>query len=430
MTALTATVRFDRGLSARAADLLVVAVAFVLPWSTSATGICIALWLIAVLPTLDVPSVRRELATPAGAFPVALCALAVIGVLWADVGWSEYFEGLESFLKLLVIPVLLVQFRRSEKGMLILWVFLFSCGLLLFLSFILVLTPGLTWRGKVLGVPVHDDIFQDTAFIVCGFALFGAACDRFRERQRTKAAGLIVIGAFFFLDFAFAVFSRIALMVAPALALILGWRVLRWEGIIAAIVLLSTVAVAGWFGSSNIRGRLDHSLQEIEAYRSNNEATSIGEHSAFVLEALAIFRSATIIGHGTGSIPEQFRRVTFGQTGVSAEASVNPHNQTLAVAIQLGVIGAAVLWAMWISHLMLFRGTGTTAWIGTVLVVQNILSSVAHSHLFDFNNGWLYVFGVGVVGGMVLRERETINWPRLPSDQTFAPEARPVQFAE
>jgi hypothetical protein len=24
--------------------------------------------------------------------------------------------------------------------------------------------------------------------------------------------------------------------------------------------------------------------------------------------------------------------------------------------------------------------------------------------LFDFSNGWLYVFGVGVLGGMALRE--------------------------
>jgi hypothetical protein len=37
-------------------------------------------------------------------------------------------------------------------------------------------------------------------------------------------------------------------------------------------------------------------------------------------------------------------------------------------------------------------------------VVENIVSSVAHSHLFDFGNGWLYVFAVGVLGGVVLRD--------------------------
>ena len=39
------------------------------------------------------------------------------------------------------------------------------------------------------------------------------------------------------------------------------------------------------------------------------------------------------------------------------------------------------------------------AWLGTVIVVDNVVCSTVHSQLFDFNNGWLYVFGVGVLGG-------------------------------
>ena len=62
---------------------------------------------------------------------------------------------------------------------------------------------------------------------------------------------------------------------------------------------------------------------------------------------------------------------------------------------------------MWLAHLLLFAGgSGLTAWIGTIVVVQNVVSSLFNSHLFDFTSGWLYVFGVGVVGGMVLRQRD------------------------
>jgi len=39
------------------------------------------------------------------------------------------------------------------------------------------------------------------------------------------------------------------------------------------------------------------------------------------------------------------------------------------------------------------------AWLGTVIVVDNVVCSTVHSQLFDFNSGWLYVFGVGVLGG-------------------------------
>jgi hypothetical protein len=61
---------------------------------------------------------------------------------------------------------------------------------------------------------------------------------------------------------------------------------------------------------------------------------------------------------------------------------------------------------MWLAHFRLFFSSSLTAWAGTVVVVQNVVSSLFNSHLFDFTEGWIYVFGVGVIGGMVLRERD------------------------
>ncbi|MGD0026668.1 MAG: ligase, partial [Xanthobacteraceae bacterium] len=69
---------FDLKTFAQLADWLAVGVAVSLPWSTSATGILIVLWLVAVLPTLDAAAVRRELATAAGGLPVLLWALAAV----------------------------------------------------------------------------------------------------------------------------------------------------------------------------------------------------------------------------------------------------------------------------------------------------------------------------------------------------------------
>ncbi len=83
----------------------------------------------------------------------------------------------------------------------------------------------------------------------------------------------------------------------------------------------------------------------------------------------------------------------------------NPHNQTLNVAVQWGCVGVVILYAMWLSHLLLFRGEGLVAWIGLMVVLQNIFSSLFNSHLFDFHEGWMYVLGVGVAGGMALRAK-------------------------
>jgi O-antigen ligase len=44
-------------------------------------------------------------------------------------------------------------------------------------------------------------------------------------------------------------------------------------------------------------------------------------------------------------------------------------------------------------------------------VVQNIFTSLFNSHIFDFHEGWMYVLGVGVAGGMVLKMRGTAEAP-------------------
>jgi O-antigen ligase len=409
MMALATTARFDRAFFANLADYSAVGVALALPWSTTATGICIAVWLVTLLPTLDAAAVRRELFTAAGGLPVLLCCLGAIGMLWADVDWAARLGGLDSFIRLPVIPLLLAQFRRSAHGGWVIYGFLLSVTVLLVVSFILVLTPGLTWRGhNVAGVPVHDDIFQDSEFLICGFGVLGYVALEGKRLHWRAASVFLAMGAFFFANFAFVVISRISVAVAPALAVLLGWRICRWKGVLVAAILVVVIGAVALFASPSLRERMNQSIEEIQTYRATDAATSIGMHAAFLKESVAIIASAPIIGHGTGSIPEQFRYVTAGQSGAAAVVSVNPHNQTFGVAIQLGVLGAIVLWAMWIAHFFLFRGEGVAAWLGTVVVVENIGSSIAHSHLFDFTHGWLYVFAVGVLGGMVLQERGAI----------------------
>jgi len=412
MEAVSNPPRLNRAFLARFADWLVVGVAVALPWSTSATGILIALWLMALLPTLDAAAIKRELATTAGGLPVALWCLGAVGMLWANVDWTDRLGGLDGFNRLLAIPLLLTQFRRSERGGWVLLGFFVSTASVLLVSFVLVLAPGVTWRGSVVpGVPVHDTIFQGAAFLISAFGALGYA-GREAERRRWRAAlTFTAIAALYLANFAVTTISRISLVVAPALAGLLGWRIGRWKGLLGACLVGVAIGAALWLGSSSLRVRMNDTVLEIDQYLATDKATSLGMHAAFLKESLAIVAAAPLIGHGTGSISGEFRRMTAGETGAAGVVTANPHNQTFAVAIQLGTVGALVLWAMWIAHLVSFRGSGLAAWFGTVVVVENMISSTAHSHLFDFNNGWLYVFGVGVLGGMTLRERKNAIEP-------------------
>ena len=78
----------------RVADNLAVLLVVSLPWSTSATSILAALWLIFLVPTLDLQAMKRVLASPAGGLPVLLALLGLIGMLWAfDVPFRERLDG-------------------------------------------------------------------------------------------------------------------------------------------------------------------------------------------------------------------------------------------------------------------------------------------------------------------------------------------------
>jgi hypothetical protein len=393
---------FDRAHLARAADWLAVGVVVAMPWSISASQILTAAWLLALVPTLDVAEMRRELRSGAGGLPVLLWLLALLGMLWANVPWSDRYAGLEGFHKLLVIPLLLAQFRRSERGIYVVYGFLASCTAMLLASCGLMVL----WKccsvyvpGKIPGILVKDYIAQSSEFLVCVFGLLGFAAQRWQKGDRRFACGALLLACLFLANIFYIAPGRTAIVIMPALLVIFGFYYFGWKGVAAAVVAGGVIAAAAWAGSPLLRARVMASFSEVQAYGKEGALSSSAIRLELWKRSLGIVAAAPLIGHGTGSIPEQFGSAVFGQQ------SVNPHNQVLAVAIQLGMLGTAILIAMWLAHLALFRGGGLIAWIGIVMVVQNVASAPFNSHLFDSFHGWLYAFGVGVLGGIALRER-------------------------
>jgi O-antigen ligase len=399
------SIAFDRARLARVADWLAVCVAVAMPWSISASQILTAAWLFALIPSLDIADLRRALRSAAGALPVLLWLLALLGMLWANVPWGERYAGVESFHKLLVIPLLLAQFRRSERGIYVVCGFLFSCTALLIASWALMVLWKL-WSvyvpEKIPGLLVKDYIAQSTEFLVCAFGLLGFAAERWRVQPRL-AAGALLLACLFLANILYVAPGRTAIVVMGPLLVIFGFYYFGWRGIAASILAGAIIAAAAWAASPFLRARVIASFSEVHAYETEGAVSSSAIRLELWKKSLGIIAAAPIIGHGTGSITEQFGRGPQG--GVFGQLAENPHNQVFAVAIQLGLIGTAILLAMWLAHLALFRGGGLIAWIGIAMVVQNLGSAPFNSHLFDSFHGWLYAFGVGVLGGIALRER-------------------------
>src|SRR6478736_5154954 len=172
---------------ATVADIVAVAIAVSLPWSTSATAILVGLRFFALVPVLRWDELRREILTAAGGLPVLLVLLGIAGMLWADVPWPERWRGLDSFLKLLAIPLLLVQFRRSERGN---WVFagyLLSCVALLVVTAIVIAVPPLAAAFLHFdNVIVKNAATQSGEFVTCIFGLLYLMTEAAERRSWTK----------------------------------------------------------------------------------------------------------------------------------------------------------------------------------------------------------------------------------------------------
>ena len=405
MAALPLPRAFDPLRTRRLADALVVATAVSLPWSTSVAGILAALWLIALIPTIDWPDLRRIVLSAAGGLPIFLVLLGVAGMLWADVSWAERWDGVVSFLKLLTIPLLFFQFSRSERGVDVFAAYLIACLALLLASFLLVLWPALPHTAPDYGVIVRNAASQSGEFAICIAGLLYVARETVSCRYYALAAATAAAMLAMLADIVFVANGRTALVILLALVLVFALTRLSLRNGTLFVAAAAVIVIGTWLSSSYLRERVQQIWTEAQVYEQTDARNSSGERIEFARKSLAFIREAPLVGHGAGSIHAEFEKAAAGHSGAQGVASTNPHNQTFAVGIQLGLIGMAVLWAMWIAHLWLFRGAGLAAWVGLLIVVQNIVGSMFNSHLFDFLQGWTYVIGVGVAGGMMLRAR-------------------------
>lgn len=397
--------KFGRAARPLDGNLLVVLAAVALPWSTSAVAILFGFWLLSLvplIPTFDWRAFLRLLANPICLWPLALVALALVGMLWADSPWQERLQGVSPVAKLLAIPLLLYHFARWRRSVWVFVGFLVSCSVLMGLSWIVWFVPELALSaGRSPGVPVKNYIDQSQEFALCMVALTPFIFTLYKQRRYAAALACAALVVAFFANMAFVVSARAALIYVPALLMVSAFTHVDRRATALLFAGLVVLAAAVWFTSPYLQGRIAAFALEYRDYQQNI-AASTGRRLEYWQKSLGFFAEAPLIGHGTGSTRHLFEQAAVGQSGLAAEITKNPHNQTLSVAVQWGILGMAALYAMWIAHLLLFRGQGLANWIGLLVVVQNLVSSLFNAHLFDFVEGWMYVLGVGIAGGMIV----------------------------
>jgi O-antigen ligase len=402
-------------------DLLTGLIAILLPWTTTGVSIAVALWAIAFAFSVDLRDFVASLKRPASALPLAFVVLVLLGMAWSEGPLPDRMHQLSQVGKLLVLPPLIYHFGRSSRGMAVFTAFLISCAVLSLVSCLVALDPLLSAKlyfsrgpfNPTSGIFVRNYIDQGQEFSLCAVALAWPVVTAWRDGRPRKALWLAALAFWLVVNLLFVITSRTALVTMPIMLAVFALMHLRWRVALALLGGFGLLAIAAWSTSHQLQETVGKFFTDYRYTSVQKNESGIGSRLIYWQKSLHFVAAAPVIGHGTGSTRGLFEQVAEPQIGTSTMITVvsDPHNQTLNVAIQWGLVGVVLLWAMWLVHLWLFRGDGLVAWIGLLVVVQNMLSSLINSHLFDFTEGWIYVLGVGVAAGHTLARRVSLQSP-------------------
>jgi O-antigen ligase len=307
-----------------------------------------------------------------------------------------------------VLPGLIYHFERSSRGMWVFIAFLVSCTLLMLMSSLVVIDPSLSLKpnGQAeRGIFVKNYIDQSQEFALCAVALAYPVISLLRSNRVWQALALGAVSFGFLVNMALVTVSRTAIVTMPIMVGVFALLHLKRRTSLILVGIMIALGGLLWFATPDVRWGPQSLLRDYRYYKTNEHVTSIGLRLEFWQKSLRFISEAPVIGHGTGSMRGLFERAATNHEPPN-RVIANPHNQTLNIAVQWGMVGVILLYAMWLVHLLLFRGEGLVAWIGLLVVVQNVFTSLFNSHIFDFHEGWMYVLGVGVAGGMTLAAKQ------------------------
>lgn len=397
--------RNDLQLNLEAArQIAAIATGFTLPFSTSGQAIAVSIFVVLALLTLERPRFVAIMRRPAAYLPVVLFALIVIGVLWTVQPLGSALKWVVPYAKLLLIPLVMATAFSPRQAQHIAYGFLAACIVILVLSWASFLWPTGPWTWfKSPGVPFKDNAVQSGCFALCAFGLAIHAVGIWTHDRR-RAIAMIGLALLFFADVFLIYLSKTGVIMATAL---LGLFVVHTGGRRRAVLVAVAAAVvigAALLASPQAQRRIAEINSDINA-NSSETATggtlSTAARVDFWNKAVGFVQAAPILGHGTGSIKPLYQSMEATRPSPYGEATPDPHNQTLHVVLQVGLIGGLILWAMWIAHAQLFLARDLASKIGQAIVLQNIIGSLFNSHISAVTQGMLYCLAVGLLGSLV-----------------------------
>jgi O-antigen ligase len=330
----------------------VYAMAASIPFSLAATNLFKFFMFIFGLIVLSLAVARRkplpqlaQLRTPS-VILLMLAALA-LSVTYTSAPVREALNDFAKYGKLLVIPLVLALVRTRREALLALGAYAAGEVFVVVTSYLLSMHLVLPWVVKPLlrrqSISAVYSSYLDQSIMTAGLAtLSWHLRGEFPGRHGRKLAiGLVLLCALNVLFLLPGRSGQVALLMALAMAV---YWLIPTRGKWVALAVPPLVLSAAMAASPQLRDRVSAVVSESQAYSQGDHApTSSGLRLDFWQRSVESFLESPVVGHGAGSWNAEFRRREGKNLNPAFKDLRNPHQEYLMWAVQLGIVGVALL---------------------------------------------------------------------------------------
>ncbi len=331
--------------------------------------------------------------------PVAVAALLLFGLLAIGTLYSTGNTGvLFKYIDLLLVPVFVTFFQDEKTRERALFAFcvaaIASIGVSHLASLNLLAHSLLLPRE-----PIHPYGFKAsvTHSLIVAFAAYLFALLARDERNRIFRAAYIALALLAAHNVVFMNWGRTGYLVLAILFLYFFVITSGRRGLILFTAATAATFLTAYVTSDNFHQRINDATRQFQAWEPGTPSSdSVGERLEYYGNSLAIIRKQPLIGSGTGSFPDVYAQAVAGKNML---ATVNPHNEYLLIAVQIGLIGFASLIYLFYRQ---WRYAGELEApfyrdLGRGLVLTFVIGCLFNSLLLDHTEGLLFAWLTALV---------------------------------
>lgn len=326
--------------------------------------------------------------------PVAIAALLLFGLLAVGTIYSSgNTSTLLKYIDLLFIPIFLTYFQDAktrERGLFAFCVAAIASIVVSHLAYLNLLThSSLLPRESVYPIGFKASL---THSLIVAFSAYLLALYAREEQNKIYRVGYIALALLAAHNVVFMGWGRTAYLVLAILFLYFFVVTFGRRGLVLFIAIAGVTFLTAYVTSTTFHQRVNDVAQQFMEWKPGTpSADSVGERLEYYVNSLQIIREQPLIGSGTGSFPAVYARAVADRNML---ATVNPHNDYLLIAVQLGVIGLASLIYLFYRQ---WRSAGALARpfyrdLARGLVLTFIVGCLFNSLLLDHTEGLLFAW--------------------------------------